>query len=72
MYQATFATKKGEWVVVKVPFERFVPTSYGRTLEGVPEAQAAQLRSVGFLISDKQAGAFQLQIDWVKAYMDPQ
>lgn len=70
MYQAPFATKRGEWVVVKVPFERFVPTYHGRTLNDVPDAQADQLRSVGFLISDKQPGPFRLQIDWIKAYVD--
>jgi len=68
MYQAPFKTKEGEWIVVKVPFERFQPTYHGRVLDNVPKAQAAQLRSVGFLISDKQEGAFRLQIDWIKAY----
>jgi len=68
MYQAPFKTKEGGWIVVKVPFERFQPTYHGRVLDNVPKARAAQLRSVGFLISDKQEGAFRLQIDWIKAY----
>lgn len=41
----------------------------GAEFEDAPKAQ--RLRSVGFLISDKQAGPFQLQIDWVKAHTDP-
>jgi len=53
---------------VKVPFGRFVPTYRGRVLKGAPKAQAERLRSVGIPISDKQAGPFRLEIDWVKAH----
>ena len=70
MYQAPFEAPADEWVVIQLPFDRFVATYHGQTVDDAPEAQANRLRSVGFLISDKQAGPFRLQIDWIKAYTD--
>jgi monofunctional biosynthetic peptidoglycan transglycosylase len=70
MYQAPFEAPANEWVVVQLPFERFVATYHGQAVDNAPEVQADRLRSVGFLISDKQAGPFRLQIDWIRAYTD--
>ena len=36
-------------------------------LPDVPPLNAAKVSSVGLLISDKQAGPFRLEIDWIKA-----
>jgi hypothetical protein len=33
----------------------------------VPPLNPAKVSSVGFLISDKQAGPFRLEIGWIKA-----
>ena len=45
----------------------FVPTFRGRVLSGEPLLDPAKVTSVGFLISDKQAGPFQLEVAWIKA-----
>jgi len=66
-YQQTFATKKGEWEEHRLQFEEFVPTFRGRVQSGVPAFNPAKIESVGFLISDKQAGPFRLEIAWIKA-----
>ena len=66
-YQAEFATKAGEWQEYRLPFKDFVPTFRGRVLTGVPPLNAAQIASVGFLISDKQSGPFRLEVSWIKA-----
>jgi len=67
IYQAVFTTKKGEWEEHRLPLKDFVPTFRGRVLSGEPPLDPAKVTSVGFLISDKQAGPFQLEIAWIKA-----
>lgn len=71
IYQATFATKAGEWTECRLPFKDFVPTFRGRVLSSEPPLDPAKVTSVGFLISDKQAGKFQLEIAWIKAVSSP-
>jgi hypothetical protein len=66
LYQCAFATKPGEWEECRLPFKDFVPTFRGRVLTGVPQFNPAQVTSVGFLISDQQAGAFQLKINSIR------
>ena len=66
IYQCVFTTKKGEWEEHRLPFKQFIPTFRGRVLSGVPPLDAAKVTSVGFLISDKQDGPFQLEVAWIK------
>jgi monofunctional biosynthetic peptidoglycan transglycosylase len=65
LYQKSFATRAGEWIEVVVPFTELAPTFRGRVLTDAPKFDAAELRSVGFLISDRQAGLFVLEIEWI-------
>jgi len=67
IYQSVFTTKKGEWQEHRLPLKQFVPAFRGRVLSGEPPLDPAKVRSVGFLISDKQAGAFRLEVAWIKA-----
>lgn len=67
LYQSSFTTTKGEWQEVRLPLKDFVPTFRGRVLTGEPPLSAGRLTSMGFLISDKQAGRFELEIAWIKA-----
>lgn len=66
-YQAEFTTKLGEWEEHRLAFKDFVPTFRGRVLTDVPPLSAARIASLGILISDKQAGLFRLEINWIKA-----
>ena len=66
-YQAEFTTKRGEWEEHRLAFKDFVPTFRGRVLTDVPPLNPANIASVGFLISDQQAGPFRLEMNWVKA-----
>ena len=66
IYQCVFTTKKGEWEEHRLPFKQFIPTFRGRVLSGEPPLDPAKVTSVGFLISDNQKGAFQLEIAWIK------
>jgi monofunctional biosynthetic peptidoglycan transglycosylase len=67
LYQQGFATRPGEWIEVRLPLREFIPTFRGRTLEHVLPLQPGQVKSVGFLISDKQAGPFRLEIESIRA-----
>ena len=67
LYQTSFTTKQGEWEEHRLAFSDFVPTFRGRILTDVPLLNPAKINSVGFLISDKQAGPFRLEIGWIKA-----
>jgi monofunctional biosynthetic peptidoglycan transglycosylase len=67
VYQATFQTAPREWTEHRLPVAAFVPTFRGRVRAGEPALDAAKVVSVGFLISDRQAGPFRLEIAWIKA-----
>ena len=67
IYQCAFATKRGQWEEHKLPFKDFVPTFRGRVLTDVSPLNPVKVSSVGFLISDKQDGAFKLEVAWMKA-----
>lgn len=67
-YRIDLPTEKGEWQTVKLPFERFEATSFGRRLRGAPPVNVRDVRSVGFILADKKAGDFHLDVDWIAAY----
>ncbi len=68
IYQAAFTTKEREWEEHRLAFKDFLPTFRGRVLAGEPPLDPARITSVGFLISDKQAGPFRLEAAWIKAH----
>jgi monofunctional biosynthetic peptidoglycan transglycosylase len=65
-YRATFESTP-EWSTVVIPFESFVPTFRGRTLRDRPPLDPTAIRQLSFMIADKTAGPFHLEIDWVRA-----
>ena len=67
IYQSVFAPAPAAWEELRLPFADFVPTFRGRTLTGEPPLNPAGIVSVGFLISEKQAGPFRLEIAWIQA-----
>ena len=67
IYQSVFPTKKGEWEEHRLPMKDFVPTFRGRVLSSQPPLDPARVKSVGFLIADRQDGPFRLEIGWVHA-----
>ncbi len=67
LYQCAFSTKRGEWKDHRLAFKEFAPTFRGRVLTNVPPLDPARVVSAGFIISDKQAGAFRLEIASIRA-----
>jgi monofunctional biosynthetic peptidoglycan transglycosylase len=64
-YRAKFETQAGKWQEIRIPFKDFRATSFGRELRGVLDPSKVQ--SVGFLLADKKAGPFKLEVDWIRA-----
>lgn len=67
-YRYHFKTESNKWMIIRVPFNKCVPVFRGRILNDVAPITPKKIQQVGFLISDKQAGPFKLEIDWIKAY----
>jgi NADH dehydrogenase [ubiquinone] 1 alpha subcomplex assembly factor 1 len=67
-YQAKFETESGEWKEYKIPFKEFKPTNRGNTLSNKPKLASTDIKQIGILISDKQFGKFEINIDWIKLY----
>jgi monofunctional biosynthetic peptidoglycan transglycosylase len=67
-YELGFDTVADTWTTIQASFREFAPTFRGRRLHNVPALDGANVRQIGFMIADKQAGAFRLEIDWIKAY----
>lgn len=67
IYQCAFTTRRGKWEEHRLTFKEFVPAFRGRVLADALALDPAKVVTVGFLISDKQAGPFQLDVAWIKA-----
>jgi NADH dehydrogenase [ubiquinone] 1 alpha subcomplex assembly factor 1 len=65
-YRAMLPTTKDEWMEVKVPLEDFIPTAFGRRVQGLGPVEPSQINGLGFMLSDKKPGKFQMQVEWVK------
>ena len=67
-YQASFITQPEKWIIVNLPFNKFVPVFRGREVLEAPKLEPIRIRRIGFMIADKQSGPFKLEIAWIKAY----
>ncbi len=62
-YQQRFTAAAGTWSDVRLPVSDFVATFRGRKVPFAPSLDPAKVRAIGFMISDQQAGSFELLID---------
>ncbi len=65
-YRAPVPTKKDQWVEVRVPLDQFVATSFGRVIHDAGPVNPEEINAIGFMLSDKKAGPFQLEIAWIQ------
>ena len=67
-YRSNFTSGNG-WQEVRVPFNEMDVSWRGRSLskEEHPLIKS-KIRSIEFMIYDKQDGPFKLQVDWIKSY----
>jgi NADH dehydrogenase [ubiquinone] 1 alpha subcomplex assembly factor 1 len=62
-YRAPLPTKQDEWTEVAVPLEDFIPTVFGRRVQGMGPVEPGQINGLGFMLSDKKPGKFKLEIE---------
>ena len=55
-------------MIIEIPFHKCIPVFRGRILKDIESILPEEIQQIGFLISNKQAENFQLEIDWIKAY----
>ncbi|MBX7106241.1 MAG: CIA30 family protein [Gemmataceae bacterium] len=65
-YRATVQSKKDEWIEIKLPFDKFEATSFGRVVKNAGAVNPEEVNALGFMLSDKKAGAFKLEIESIK------
>ena len=65
-YRAYLPTTAAEWKEIRVPLADFKLQAFGRELP-IKALDPAAVASVGFTLADKKAGAFELEIESVKA-----
>ena len=65
-YRATVPTKKDEWIEVKLPLNKFQATSFGRPAKDAGPVDPSEVNGLGFLLGDKKAGPFKLEVEWIK------
>ena len=65
-YNANFETTPENWKLVYIPFSSMVPTYFGYIVD-VGRLDTRNIGSFGLMLSDKQPGEFDLQVDWIRA-----
>jgi len=56
---------------VKIPLKDFQATSFGRPIEDAAPVDPAKVQAIGFLLADKKAGSFKLEVEWIKVRSMP-
>jgi monofunctional biosynthetic peptidoglycan transglycosylase len=64
-YRAALQTKKDEWIEVRLPLDKFVATSFGRVVTDAGAVKPEEVNALGFMVGDKKAGPFKLEVESV-------
>ena len=67
-YRAALPTTKDEWTETRIPLADFVPTAFGRRVQGMGPVEPDQINGLGLMLSDKKPGRFTMQVEWVKVF----
>jgi NADH dehydrogenase [ubiquinone] 1 alpha subcomplex assembly factor 1 len=66
-YQARFEPPRDAWTDLELPLGAFAASFRGRPVPGAGPLDPARVRQLGLMISDRQAGAFELQLRGIAA-----
>ncbi|MDA7622070.1 CIA30 family protein, partial [bacterium] len=66
-FMAEFKTSKGEWVEVKIPYDQFKGSFRGMKLKD-EVFDPSKVSRLGLLLADKNPGAFEINVDWIRTY----
>ncbi len=67
-FEQSFPTTDGEWTTVRLAFDDFTLTSFGRTVRNAPDLTPSLIESVGVTLSDKKEGPFQVDIASIRPF----
>jgi len=65
-YRSVFRTEKDKWVEVELPLNKFEATSFGQVVKNSGTVDPPSVNGIGFLLNDKKAGPFKLEVEWIK------
>jgi NADH dehydrogenase [ubiquinone] 1 alpha subcomplex assembly factor 1 len=65
-YRSMIQTKKDEWIEVRLPLDKFQATSFGKVVKDTGPVDPQEVSGLGFLLGDKKAGPFKLEVEWIK------
>ena len=67
-YRSLFTTDAQQWQIITLPFSGFCASFRGRPVPGAPALRPEHIKQLGFLLADKQPGAFCLEIVRIESY----
>ena len=67
-YEVRLNTEKDAWKTVRIPFNSLVPMFRGQMVADAPKFNPRDVKSIGIVISEKQEGPFQLEIEYITVY----
>jgi len=66
-FKHTFETQKKEWTIIELPLADFQQKYFGR-MTGRSLDKKNLIRRIGFLMNDKNSGAFQIEVDFIEFF----
>ena len=69
-YFQHFQTEEKKWEEIFLPFSRFKASFRGRLLPNHPKLDTKRISQIGLMISDKQDGLFQLEIERIALFKE--
>ncbi len=70
MYQGDFDTTAGVWQTIRLRFDELEARRFGQPVNANP-LDTRQVVGMAFIISDKQEGAFSLEVARISAWTEP-
>lgn len=65
-YRQFFQTQAQQLITIRLPLSDFQPTSFGRVVPNAKALNPKNIQSIGFMVSDKREGAFELDVISIK------
>jgi monofunctional biosynthetic peptidoglycan transglycosylase len=67
-YRTLFTTEAQNWQTLAIPFNSFCASFRGRLVPNASALDTEKIKQIGFLLADKQQGAFCLEIASIKFF----
>ncbi|MBT8037620.1 MAG: CIA30 family protein [Verrucomicrobiae bacterium] len=68
-YWSPIQPPKGEWTVIRVPFDSFYATYFGKKIPAL-SLNTGKVSSLGVMLYDKKPGAFAIEFESIKVYKE--